>query len=357
MSVEDFFKHIKKKYKNDELNNLYRKPVSENRFQTPVTQVFNEGVYYQADLLYMPEDKGYKYILVCVDLYDGILDCEPLKNKAVKDIINAFNNIFKRKYLKQPLIITFDLGSEFRGNIEEYFGQLGVRVNYVPTGRHRGVSTVERANQKIASYFFKRMTNQELLLGIQDKQWVDELPELVEVLNKYHKKPLKREIYYEPIVDEYNGNLLKEGQKVRILLEYPIDTVEGKRLHGKFRTTDIRWSTDVYKISHVLLKPGFPPLYLTSNNDNVARTKNQLQPIKNSEKEPEKRFLKNVAEGETGVIQEILDKKKENRRDYYLIRYKGDPINQAIWVTVADLNRNSELKKMKDDFNNNYNND
>ena len=29
----------------------------------PISQVFEKNIYYQADLLYMPEDKKYKYIL------------------------------------------------------------------------------------------------------------------------------------------------------------------------------------------------------------------------------------------------------------------------------------------------------
>lgn len=352
MSISEFYYHIKNKNKNDELNNLYKKPVPENRLQTPITQVFKKGVYYQADLLYMPEDKGFKYILVCVDVYDGVMDCEPLKNRASSDIVKAFGKIFKRKYLKEPLIITLDLGSEFRKETEQYFSQLGIRVNYVPTGRHRGIAVVERANQKIASILFKRMTNQELLTGVQDKQWVDELPELVHVLNEHTKVPLQQEIYKEPIVDDYTGKLLTEGTRVRILLDYPIDAVENKRLYGNFRSTDIRWSPEIYKITEVLIKPSYPPMYLTSNNDNVARTKNQLQVVKAGEKEPDKKYLRNVPEGEANVIQEIVDKKIENRKTYYLIRYKGDTIANGVWVPVSDLNRNKVLKQMKRDFDN-----
>jgi hypothetical protein len=33
----------------------------------------------------MPEDKGFKYMLVCVDLYDGTVDAEPIK-EVIKDI-------------------------------------------------------------------------------------------------------------------------------------------------------------------------------------------------------------------------------------------------------------------------------
>ena len=71
--------------------------------------------------------------------------------------------------------------------------------------------------------------------------------------------------------------MLGIGDKVRILLDYPQD-VHGKRLSGdKFRSSDIRWTREVYKITEVLLKPDAPPMYLTNKNDHVARTKGQLQ--------------------------------------------------------------------------------
>ena len=53
------------------------------------------------------------------------------------------------------------------------------------------------------------------------------------------------------------------GQSVHIQLDYPINTTDNKRLSGTFRTSDIRWSPKTYQITKVLLKPGYPPLYLT----------------------------------------------------------------------------------------------
>ena len=40
----------------------------------------------QADLLYLPDDKGYKYALVCVDVGSGYTDAEPfIKRKRCYD--------------------------------------------------------------------------------------------------------------------------------------------------------------------------------------------------------------------------------------------------------------------------------
>ncbi len=153
MSIKDFYNDIKKNSKaNNELNQLYKKPVPERRIHTPQAQVLVKNIYYQADVLYMPEDKGFKYMLVCIDMYDGTLDAEPIKEVQPNNIIEAFKNIFKRPYLKFPKFITLDKGHEFKGDeIVNYFKSNGTNIKYALTGRSRQLANVERANQKIAT--------------------------------------------------------------------------------------------------------------------------------------------------------------------------------------------------------------
>jgi hypothetical protein len=355
MSIRDFYNDLKKHNKKEELNQMYQKPVSEKRGQMPVAQVFEKNVYYQADIMYMPEDKGYKYILVCIDMYDGSVDAEPLKTKDNETVIKGFRKMFSRKYLDYPFMITLDQGSEFKSSTKNYFNKNGTNVKYALTNRHRQVANVERANQKIASILFKRMTSQELLTGEQSKEWVDDLPELIEILNENKKKPLKKEISDLPIVDEYSGNLLTIGKKVRLQLDYPISNTDNKRLHGKFRSTDIRWTPNIYKITEVLIKPGFPPMYLTEDDkgvcDNVARTKNQLQVVSKNIIEPKKDYIR--GNPEHYIVSKILDKKIENRKTFYKIKWKGFNEDEATWEPVSILNRTKELKELKRKFDEN----
>ena len=129
MSIRDFYKDIKsKKDKNNELTSLYMKPKPEIGVDMPVTQVFKPDIFYQSDLLFMPEDKGYKYILVVVDAYDGKLDAEAVKTKDNKTILKAFKDIFSRHILNHPLIITMDSGTEFKGIVYNYFKNNNINV-------------------------------------------------------------------------------------------------------------------------------------------------------------------------------------------------------------------------------------
>ena len=184
MSIKEFIKSLEKNKNSSELQTLYKKPKPETKGQMPISQVFQKNIYYQADLLYMPEDQYYKYILVCVDMYDGTMDAEPLKLRDNKNIIKAFKEIFKRKYLDYPLIITLDQGSEFKGDTKSYFESNKTNVKYALTGRHRQLANVERANQKIQSILFKRMASQELLTGEPSIEWVEDLPELIKIFNE-----------------------------------------------------------------------------------------------------------------------------------------------------------------------------
>ena len=349
MSIAEFYQSIKKNAKaNTELNQLYKKPVPESSTQMPKCQVFNKNIYQQGDVLFMPTDGKFKFMVVICDLYDGTIDAEPITEVNNIEALRAINEIYKRDYLKFPKFITFDKGHEFKGNdIIQFFKNNGSNVKYALTARHRQLANVERANQKIGTILFKRMAAQELLTGEPDSTWVEDLQPLIKVLNEHKKQPLTKEISDLPIVDEYTGKLLKIGQKVRILLDYPINNTNHARLNGTFRSTDIRWSPQVYTITELLLKPSYPPGYLTDKDDMVFRTKNQLSIVKNNEKEPDPKF--NRGQSDFGIISEILDKKIENRKTLYKVRWKGYKASEATWVNILD--RTNDLKLMKREFN------
>jgi hypothetical protein len=52
-----------------------------------------------ADLLELPETKkGFKYLLVVVDLATDEFDIEPMTNNKSLTVVDAMKRIFKRKY-------------------------------------------------------------------------------------------------------------------------------------------------------------------------------------------------------------------------------------------------------------------
>jgi hypothetical protein len=276
--LKKIIKNVLNGQETKKLDSLFKQPKAEKKEDMAQFQVFKSNLIQQADLLFITHDKGYKYILVVVDDHSKKMDAEKLKEKSSIYISKAFQNIYKRGILHMPKQIEVDDGSEFKGDVKNYFNKHNVRVRYALPNRHRQQGLVERKNQILGTLIHQLQVHKELKTGNENQEWVAILPKLVEEINKHLPKPINEAIREDPISNDYNKTLLSIGQSVRIQLDRPLDT-KGKRLPGEFRSTDFRWTPTIYKIEQVLLKPGFPPMYLTSKSNQVSYTKEQLQAV------------------------------------------------------------------------------
>ena len=134
------------------------------------------------------------------------------------------------------------------------------------------------------------MTAQELKTGEISIEWSEDFQDIVNKVNEKWKCNSPK------IPDGFlkinnNTELLSEGTKVQIKLEDPI-SVLGKKLHGKFRTGDIRWDPEIQIIKKLILSPEQPPIYLLNGpygNLGVSRcayTRKQLQLVPDYENPP-----------------------------------------------------------------------
>ncbi len=327
----------KKTLDKQELYLLYKRPKKDKGINIPhYNNVYSKDVDHQADLLFLPNDDGYKYALVVTDVATRISDAVPLKSKNAKEVRNGFKKIYEKGLLKLPDTIRTDSGSEFRGEVKEFFDKHNVYLKYGKPGRSRQLAVVEKTNQMLGNLLLKRMQAQELLTGQVSREWVEDLPRAIKYINRKRKrKPPK--VSYDLFECEGDScNLLDIGTKVRPILDKPIDYVTGKRVHGKFRGADIKWDPEVRIIKNILLLPDQPPLYqLNDKNDidkidqTVAYTKNQLQVVPKDEEAPHPSVIR--GHPDTYVVQKILDKKKFNGRIYYKVKWKGYPESEATW--------------------------
>ena len=322
------------KSKNDTsiLKALYKPVKKDKGLNMPKFTYPKKGLIIQADLLFMPDDNGYKYILVTVDNGSRMVDAEPLKTKDNKAVLAAFNTIFSRKIINEPKVLEVDNGSEFKGNVLKYFQDKGIKVRVAQTGRHRQQALVEKANQTIGTILHKRMAAQEILTDQVSREWTNDLPKLIKSLNKYiNKRETKRKKtqvnHDEPVCEGDSCNLLNIGDKVRVALDYPIDASKGKRLYGKIRQADIKWNPKPRTIKEVLMQPNQPPLYLLDGPVSklkitpVAYTKNQLSLINEKETLPDTKLIQ--TKPDEYKVEKIVGKKKLNNRIYYKVRWFG----------------------------------
>ena len=360
MSIEDFYNDIKSKkksVKNNELSKLYQRPVKETGVDAPKWQVLEPNWIHQADTLYMPEDMynkiKYKYVLVVADACTKMIDAVPITSLRQDDheILDGLKTIYNRGILKYPKIIMFDNGNENKDkDIEKFMRSHRVNMRFMVPARYRQISTVKTAKRKIGSILHKRMASEELLTGEVSRQWVSDLAGLVKVINKNLPPPITKTESDELLGSKFGGNMIPIGTRVRVQLDHPQDTVKGNYLSGRFRSSDIRWSPDVTRVEQVLLKPGFPPMYLVADEDKlVSRTKNQLQIVKGNERAPDVKYIR--GDPDYAIINTIIDYRKENRKDQYLVGFKGYDDTHNRWMDVKELNRTADLRAMKDEFN------
>ncbi len=317
------------------------KGLNATRFEYPAP-----GQIAQADLLFMPNDRGYKYVLVVVDNGTRLIDAEPIKTKESVAVVEAFKKIFSRGIVAMPKKIEVDEGSEFKSGTAKYFHKHGVKLRVAATGRHRMQALVEKANQTLGTILHKRMTAQELLTGAVSREWVKDLPKLIAAVNTYiakrevkrKKKEAKMKLPDEPVCEGDSCNLLSIGDRVRVALEFPIDLVTGAKLHGKFRSSDIKWDPKIRIIKDLLLKPNAPPMYLLDGpvGDRkitpIAYTKNQLNSVAANEKLPNPKVIR--GKPTKYIIEKIVDKMKIKKKSFYLIKWVGFPDEEHVGATI-----------------------
>lgn len=333
-SVQKFYedfgvsKNSSKQLKSELLYNLLKKPVKDKSTNAPHTYVPEKNAVHQADLLFLPNDHGYKYALVVTDLATRATDIAPLKTKDSGEVAKAFKTIYKRKVLDTPSVMQVDAGSEFAGEVKRYFDSEKTYLRVGKAGRHRQQAAVEAKNQIIGKALHLRMTAEELNTGETAREWVAVLPRLVEILNK--------RLIVKPMVEQdatgCNGdscNMLDVGTKVRVMLDEPRELTTGQKLHGKFRSTDIRWESEPTEIEEVSLRPNQPPLYITKKYPTVGYTKNQLQivPTKESKPSPVTQIK--------FIVEDILKQKKVKGKLYYLVKWYK--YNETTWEPASTI--------------------
>ena len=317
------------KHLRDELlYNLYTRPKRDKGTEMPHFQVGVKNAIHQADLLFLPDDDGYRYALVVCDIASNTTDAEPLKTKNSKEVLKAIQTIYSRKYLNLPSFqIIVDSGSEFKGTFTDYFREHKIIVKTADVNRHRQVAVVEAKNKIIGKALLMRQTAQELNTGEPSREWVEFLPIVIQKLNKKlsHKpKPVK--MNQSPII---NNPIIPEDTKVRVALDTPKDVAYGKRLHGKFRSSDIRFDTKIRKVDSLLFYPGQPILYSVTEKPHTGYTYNQLQIVNKNEKNPPAESQKKF------VIEKILSKKLIKNKIHYQVKWTG--FKQNTWEPKTQL--------------------
>ena len=127
-------------------------------------------------------NKGYKYLLVVIDVFSKYGWIVPLKNEQGETVKEAFQSIFKDG--RKPQFLWTDKGSEFYNkHVKDLLAKN--KVTLYSTENQEKSSLVERWNRTIKNKMWKQFTIQG------NTQYLDMLPKILKQYNNIEQSSIK----------------------------------------------------------------------------------------------------------------------------------------------------------------------
>lgn len=254
---------------NNTTRQLYTQPKKQKVFGK--INVPEEGYHQQIDILYLPNDNGFKYLLTIVDVFDSKCDAIALKTLDMDNITHALQHLYENSMsLIKPKLIQADQQFESK-KFRDWCEENDINLKISNTNDHRALSYVERLNKTLGTWIHQLQVEQELQSGEVNTSWKDDYKTLIEIINEKHKMRKKRKRTGDIRLNNTNNSLILPDTEVRVALDKDVSQdVFGNRLHGNQRAGDIKWSVKIYTVIAPVLIPDNPPFYkLRSLNGHI----------------------------------------------------------------------------------------
>ncbi len=250
-----------------EYNEIFTRPPKkaqlENHFSIAITDMMH-----QIDILYLPEDKGYRYTLCVVDVASRFKAARPLKTRMASEYIEQLMDIYENE-MNPPIEINSD--SEF-AVLKTWCNKNKINLRINKPSNH--CAFVENFNKELARLIFKDQHIVEMETHQSDTKWVNKLQKYVKALNNRKTRLIKMkpvDAYKMIMVPQPTNNFSKEDTSKR----FKVGTLVRRMLNGdeiltivtnktsaekgvdktRRRATDPYFTRDVYRVSRVIEQP------------------------------------------------------------------------------------------------------
>jgi len=251
--------------KEDVINELHKPSRKNYKRRRVIVKGLND--LWQADLVsmipYSKFNKGYKYMLVVINVFSKFVWVEPIKNKAATSVTSAMKNILL-KSKSNPTYLQTDKGTEFFNKDFQTLMQK-YNIKHYSTYSNLKASVVERVNRTIKNLMWKKFS----LRG--NYKWIDIIDEIVEKYNNTTHSTINEK--------PKNVNIKNENQILNNYFAF-IKTIDPKL--PKFKTGDYvciskqreaftkgytpNWSNEIFLIKKVNFTN--PTTYILQDENN-----------------------------------------------------------------------------------------
>ena len=277
---------------------------------------------WQMDLMemipYARINKGYRYILTCIDVFSRYARALPVKNKTAKDMSAAIQTMMKSV---QPRYVQTDLGKEFyNSKVKAIFDKYGIK-HYSVFSTYKAC-IVERFNRTLRGKITKYVTH------IGKKVWYMVLPKLVKGYNNTPHRGVNGLRPVDVTNDMYSA--LQSDAKKNKKPKYKIG--EYVRISKGSTTPFIKnfnnnWSDEVFQISGINTRQ-MPVMYeITDDDDQVIQGKFYEQELQVLPKKPD-----------VYRIEKIIRFKGSGENKQFLVKWHG--YKNPTWIPAKNINNN-----------------
>ena len=177
--------HVKK-FLSQQLSYSLHKPIV-RQFSTRPVIVYHIDEQWQIDLVDMSKlskaNKGFKYIMVIIDVFSKYAWLEPLKTKTGIEISKALQKVFNESK-RSPRLIQIDKGTEFlNSSVRSLLRSRSIKL--FTTFSERKASVVERLNRTLKARMWRYFTK------FRTRTYIDNLQKIVTSYNNAYHRSIK----------------------------------------------------------------------------------------------------------------------------------------------------------------------
>jgi hypothetical protein len=141
---------------------------------------------YQMDIMYLPNptlNKGYKYLLTCIDVYSRFAFVEPLKSKSGEAVFEGIKKLFHNN--GNPKNLNVDIGNEFiYSPFKKYCEDNNIEVWFSNPEQDNKNAIIERFHRTLRNIILKYSV-------ANSRPFISVLQSLIKNYNTTHHKTIK----------------------------------------------------------------------------------------------------------------------------------------------------------------------